>query len=192
MSRGETAAVLAALEARRQVQWTLAEVELDDGTHYLTNAYRDVLWNGHTYRACGHYAGHSDVQETSESTTSQVDCELSGVDMTYISEVLSKDFINRPLRLRRAWVDENGAVIPDPVLLFAGVMDAPGIAEELDDSGEGSGTSIITLSATNHRGPVESTTGWYTNPASIQAEFADDEFFEFSDQVLDELKWGKA
>ena len=90
-----------AKDANRPVH--LFELYLDDATTYATDAYRAISWNGNTYLANGHFLDFDSIEETAELSAGQTRITLSGVDQSEIALVLSYEYIDRRLVIRKAF-----------------------------------------------------------------------------------------
>jgi len=189
--RDATAAVVTELGKAQNQPIHLIEVTVEDsaGTdipNYMTDAWMDIVWNGKTYRALGHFIGFSDIEETADVQVNSLSLSLSGVDQTWISAFLSYYYIDRPVKIYKAMLDTNMAVISDPVLIFEGRMDEPGIEENPDD-----GSCIVTVSATNVWVDFERKAGRHTNHEEQQIFFPGDLGFQYASEVVSDLTWGR-
>jgi hypothetical protein len=177
--RGATAAVITEIEKSKNQPFHLIEVEFSVNTFYLTDAYRDIVWdNGggnHTYIALGHFLSFSDIEETSTVQVSSLTVQLSGIDQTFLSAVLSEYYIDRPLKIYKGFLDDTMAVVADPILIFEGRMDSPIISENPDD-----GSCILSAAATNTWVDFERLAGRHTNHEEQQI---------FS-ELTKEIRWG--
>jgi len=184
--RGATAAVIAELAKSKNQPFHLVEVGFDLTPIYITDAWRNIVWNGQTYTALGHFLGFSDIEETSELQVANLTAQLSGVDQSVISAVLTENYIDRPLKIYKGLLDENMAVIADPILIFEGRMDSPVIEENPDD-----GSCTVAVTATNAWVDFERLSGRHTNHEEQQLFFPGDMGFEFSSEVTKEITWGR-
>jgi len=184
--RGATEAVVLELGKAKNQPIHLVDVLFDTTPIYITDAWRSVVWGGHTYTALGHFLGFSDIEETSELQVANLTTQLSGVDQSVVSAVLSENYIDRPLIIRKAFLDDEMTVIADPVLIFEGRMDNPVIDENPED-----GSCVVTVSASNAWVDFERLSGRHTNDAEQQIFFPGDKGFEFVSQVTSEITWGR-
>jgi hypothetical protein len=188
MDRNASASVITELGAEQNFPVHLCEVYFDGETIYLTDAYRQVSWAGRIYISMGHLLGFGDIEETHELVVSNMSVSLSGVDQIYISKFLSVSYIDRQIKIYKAFLNTNTeAVIADPVLIFDGRMDQPVIAEDPD-----AGTSVVTVNCTNAWVDFERRPGRKTNHEEQQIWFPGDKGFEFASEITKEIKWGTA
>ncbi len=184
--RGATAAVIAELGKSKNQPFHLVDVDFDVTPQYITDAWANIVWNGQTYTALGHFLGFSDIEESSELQVASLTIQLSGVDQSEIAAVLGENYIDRPIRIYKGFLDENNAVIADPVLIFEGRMDSPVIEENPDD-----GTCTVSVTATNAWVDFERLSGRHTNHEEQQIFFPGDMGFEFASEVTGEITWGR-
>ena len=183
--RGMSAAMLAEIALPHNRPYHLFEATFDDETVRNTDAYRDIVWSSNTYLANGDFMRYTGLDESADLQAHQVGIELSGVDQTFVSIVLSKEYINRSLKIWRVFLDTARAVVVDPVPLFFGTMDNPTI----DDNPFGSST--VSLTATNQLADWRRPRGRHTNDNEQQLYAAGDRGFEFVSPINRTLVWGK-
>jgi len=184
--RGATAAVITELGKSKNQPFHLVDVLFDSSPLYLTDAWTNIIWNGKTYTALGHFLGFSDIEETSELQVASLTAQLSGVDQSVISDVLAENYIDRPLLIHKGFLDDNMAVIADPILIFEGRMDSPIIEENPDD-----GTCTVAVTATNAWVDFERKSGRHTNHEEQQIFFPGDMGFEFASEIVKDITWGR-
>ena len=184
--RGATSAVLTELGKSQNQPFHLVDIMLDSAPVYITDAWKELVWSSHTYTALGHLLSFSDIEESSELRVTNMTAQLSGVDQSLISAVLSYKYIDRPLRVYKGFLDDNVAIIANPILIFEGRMDAPVIAENPDD-----GSCVVSITATNAWVDFERKSGRHTNHEEQQLFFPGDKGFEFVSEITKEITWGR-
>lgn len=183
--RNATAAVIAEIGKSKNQPFHLFDIVFDTTPIYITDAYTTIIWGGKTYTALGHLLGFSDIEESSELQVSSLTAQLSGVDQSLISAVLSEYYIDRPLRIYKGFFDVNMAVIAEPVLIFEGRMDSPVIEENPDD-----GTCKVAITASSAWVDFERMSGRHTNHEEQQIFFPGDLGFQYSSEVVKDITWG--
>jgi hypothetical protein len=186
VDRGSTSAFQTEVVKLQNRPVHLVSVHFDDETIYMTDGYKDISFGGNTYQAVGHFLGFSDIEEAVEVIVSNVTLSLSGIDQVWISKVLTKDYIDRQVKIWTAFIDDSQALIVDPVLIFEGRMDRPVISENPDG-----GQSSVSVSATNAWVDFTRTTGRHTNHEEQQIHFAGDKGFEYSSEIVKDIVWGR-
>lgn len=185
--RNATAAWITQAEASANRPVHLLELVFDSTTTRLTDADRTINWGGNDYLALGHFLGFSDIEESSEVEVTSMTGTLSGVDQTYVSLFLSETYLDRPVNLYKAFLDASLGVVSDPLLIFSGRLNQPVINENPDD-----GTCTLAISATSHWVDFERRPGRHTNHAEQQVWFPCDQGFEFSSEIVKEIRWGRS
>jgi hypothetical protein len=185
--RNATAAWITQAEASANRPVHLLELVFDSATTRLTDADRTITWGGNDYLALGHFLGFSDIEESSEVEVTSMTGTLSGVDQTYVSLFLSETYLDRPVNLYKAFLDAGLGVVSDPLLIFSGRLNQPVINENPDD-----GTCTLAISATSHWVDFERRPGRHTNHAEQQVWFPGDKGFEFSSEIVKEIRWGRS
>ena len=182
--RGMTAAVLTEIAESQNKPFHLVEIYFTSGTVYFTDSDRDITWNSNTYSAAGHFLTFSEINEQNALTVSDIEVQLSGVDRTYLTEILSETFMDRNLIIRKGFFDDSNAVIVDPIIIYSGKMDQPNIIETSE-------SCTISVTVANLFIDFTKTTGRYTNAESQKLFFPTDEGFAYAHQIIKEINWGK-
>ena len=118
---------------------------------------------------------------------SKITISLSGVDKTWISRILSENYIDRTVKIYTGFLDNSYALIVDPVLIFEGRIDQPAISEKWD-----SGKSTVSIACTNAWVDFTRNTGRHTNHEEQQVFFSGDKGFEFASEIVKDITWGVA
>jgi ribosomal protein S17 len=182
--RGMTAAVLTEVAESQNKPFHLVEIYFTSGTVYFTDSDLDITWNSNTYSAAGYFLTFSEINEQNALTVSEIEVQLSGVDQTYITEILSETFMDRNLIIRKGFLNDSNAVIVDPIIIYSGKMDQPNIIE----TSEG---CTIAVTVANLFVDFTKTKGRYTNDESQQLFFSNDDGFQYAYQIIKEINWGK-
>lgn len=186
MDRSSTSAFQTEVAKLQNRPVHLVSVHLDSGAVYMTDSYKEIVYDSNTYQAVGHFLGFSDIEEAAEVIVSSLTLTLSGVDQVWISSFLSEDYIDRTVKIHTAFLDDAQALVVDPVLIFEGRIDSPVI----EDDPEG-GTSTIGVSVTNAWVDFSRKTGRHTNHEEQSLHFAGDKGFEFSSEIVKDIIWGR-
>lgn len=188
-SRGFAVAALAQVNAAANEPAHLYEIYLDAGTVYATDSYRSIPFNNgtglHTYAADGQMLDFQGVRETSDLQISSVTVLLSGVDQTWLSNVLTHNYLNRRLVIYEFFLTDAGALVVDPLIIFDGNMDSPTIDEDPD-----SGTCTVSLSAASVESDIFRLPGRHTNDAEQQIYYSGDTGFRWMANSNKQITWG--
>lgn len=185
MTRGLDAAALAAISGAKVVEVHLVELELDTTTLRMTDAYRDLDWNGANYYRGGNLLGISDINDSAALTVSEVTVTLNGVNQAMTALVLQEQYLDRPLTIRRGYLDAQGELVSVHTL-FTGHVNRPAIVDDPT-----SGTSTVALTVGNIWVDFERRPGRTTNHEHQQSFFPGDRGFEFAAEVFKDLPWGR-
>lgn len=185
--RGMSAAMIAEVSAGLVHVAYLVEAEPDSGALRYTDYMRPLVYSGDTYTAAGGLLSFAGLQETGELLVNQISVTLSGVDTSEaMARFLVDDFLDRPLRIYVAFIDDDGTIIASPVKIFEGRMDAPTIQEDPD-----TGSSTVQVAGTPQWVNFGRKPGRHTNDEEQQFYFSGDKFFEFVSALPKSIKWGR-
>ena len=151
---------------------------------YYTDAPQDISYSANTYLSTGHILQVQTIQETSDIRVGSAKIKLSGVDQTFVSLLLAGGYIGRQVRVLRAFLDSSNAIVGVPVLIYDGRIDG----HEIRDSNT---TSEVDLSVASHWADFEKKSGRMTNSNSQKIFFSSDKGFDFSANVVKDIKWGR-
>lgn len=151
---------------------------------YLTDHAYDISHGGNDYVSSSHLLGLSPVNETGESQASTFTINLSGVEQSFISTLLSENYIDRAVTISRIILNSAGVIVGNPIPLYSGRMD--GFAIKDDNK-----TSQINLSVASHWSDFEKESGRRTNHNGQQIHFAGDKGFKFASDTVKDIKWGR-
>lgn len=185
MDRGADSTTLAEINADQCAPVHLLEIHWDEEVSYLSDFNRTITYNSNNYVGLGHMLGFSDVEETSALVTGTLSFSLSGVDKTYLSFFLSRNYIDREVRLYKTFLDSALSLIGTPILIFSGRIHKPVIQENPSD-----GTCTLAIESASHWVDFERRSGRHTNFLEQQVYFPDDKGFEFASEVMKDIKWG--
>lgn len=158
----------------------LVEINFDVPV-YMTDYAHDLI-DGVTYQASSHLLGLSDVSESGKLRVGSYSIQLSAVSQEYVSMLLSQNWINRTMIIKRAFIF-NGAIDGTPFTLFEGQLTNFEIDENKDKS-------TIRVTAASHWADFERVTGRLTNDSSQKYYFAGDNGMRYAAQSVKNLKWG--
>ncbi len=150
----------------------LVELGFASGTSRVWSGLGTLSWSGQDWLGVGTLGQVSSVEETLEVRAAGASFGLSGVPADLLTHVMTEPLQSRPVKLWLGFMDENWAVVPDPVLIFRGLMDTV----EIRDGGP---TATITLLAENRLRDLERLRVRNYTDADQQADYPGDRGFEF-------------
>jgi hypothetical protein len=184
MSRALTTAVSNALAGDIVPCLLLVELDWPSGAVRVNNSAVTFTWNGHEWLGLAHLGSVDVISENASLEMSGVRMSLTGIPAEMISRVLGEHYQGRDCNIWMAPLDENYAVLADPVLVFPGRMDTAVI--ELGES------ASIQITAENKMADWErARVRRYTHEDQI-AEYPADKGLEFVPQMVEKvLNWGR-
>jgi len=162
---------------------TLIKLEFSTAL-YITDWDRDVSALSTTWASSPHFLSVGNPSETSELRVNTLDITLSGVQQSYVSLFLSQAYIDRPVKIYRAVLNDSDAVIGSPILIFDGLITGYAI----DDTET---TSDVTVNCASHWKDFEKENGRKTNDNSQKIHFPNDDGFAFAAKTIKDLRWGR-
>src|ERR1044072_5890307 len=125
MSRTLPTGLGTALAAVEVAPVFLVELDWPTGTVYA--------WNGHTWIGTGHLGGISEIKESNDLGATGTVLTLSGIPSAQIAQALRNDALGLPAKIYFGVLSASGFSI-DPYLAFDGMIDAPNINTDGDQS----------------------------------------------------------
>jgi hypothetical protein len=122
-TRPVTAGVLSAVAQPQITALLFVELDFASGFLRLTSAGHDVVWNGYGWTGVGLLGSVAPIREDTSLAANGVELKLSGVDSAIISIALQEDYQGRAAKIWAAFINDAGAIIADPLLVFSGRMD---------------------------------------------------------------------
>jgi hypothetical protein len=187
MDRDSTAAFQTEIVKSANRPCHLVQIVFDSETLYMSDAFKNISYGGNTYIGASDLLSFSDIEEAVVVIVSKITVSLSGVDKTWISKILSQDYIDRTVKIYTAFLDTSFDLIADPVLIFEGRIDEPAITEEWE-----SGKSTVSVGCTNAWVDFTRNTGRHTNHEEQNIRFSGDKGFEFASEIVKDIRWGVA
>ena len=164
---------------------------------YLTNAAFDVrvsaaqaaameLEPGGTVKflAVGPFLQFSTIEESADFQITSLTVSLGGMRNEDLALFMQNQYIDQPIRVWRFWLNEDGEMVDNPILIFDGQIDKPVVSDD-PDNGVTIGCSASTQWITYSR-----TAGRHTNNDEQQHYFSGDTIFKFAADAVVDLKWG--
>lgn len=139
MPRSMTAAAQAALTAPDLRPVLFFEGEFPTAAVRFWAGLGSIDWNGQTWVGAGNLIGVSSVEEGTDVVATGLMVTLAGLPPSLVSAVIGDARQGLPGRIWLGFLDAAGALIVDPVQVFAGRLDVPQIAD-------GAENCVITIS----------------------------------------------
>ena len=185
--RTTSTAQIAQIAAAKNTPVHLVEITLGAWVYRMTDAYIPLTWGGNEYSQAGHFLAFSDIEESATVQVSKLTVSLSAIDKTYVSLLLAQDYLDRPLKIYKGFLDAASVLVVDPLLVFEGRIDSPMIQEDPD-----AGTATIAITASNSWVDFERRIGRFTNHEGQQVHAPGDMGLEFASEITKDLIWGRS
>lgn len=138
---------------------------------YLTDYFRDVVYNGILYRA-GKVKSISPHKQNRDLTVGSLNFTITGTAEDEVLKLVQNgvSFLDRTISIHQAIIDADGSILPvdpetnGPILYFRGKITGGGIKDNVGTSGIS--TSVITWSCSNQFYDFDRVNGRYTDDAS--------------------------
>lgn len=130
MARTLTEDMATAVQADALRPVLLAKIGTKGGDVRVWSGLGTISFGGEAYSGVGALGGVSAIQESDGLQANGVAFTLSGIDAALISTALGEMENGRPAKLWLGALDESGALVADPLLLFEGLTDVPVIEED--------------------------------------------------------------
>ena len=179
-ARSVFAADLIELHLATPLYFTSTNIDID----YDTDTAPDSGTN--TYLAQGQFLNFSNITESSDIRSGQIDMTFTAVDTTTVALLINNEYLNKRVVIYRAVLDNEYNFTSDDIYT---VFDGTIVGYNINESDE---TAAVTITVASQFADFERTNGRKTNPASQQLHFPGDKGMDFSAQIVKDLKWGRA
>lgn len=187
MSRGFPSNVLTALSAQHVVLVTFAKIEFPSGTVYLHNSIGTFTFGGNSYQGVGDLGEISQIEEGNDVSPYAITLSLSGLDTTIVGAALNEDYYQRPVTVYLGVLNDTGALIADPTVVWEGFIDQMNVSLGAD------GGDVIALVAESELTIFDKSSNLKYTHAQQQKEHSGDLFFEFMTGIDGaKIRWGSA
>jgi len=112
----------------------LIDLTLDGTTYYISNCYKEVIYDGNTYQALAGFLTVSEIQSNISNANDEIQLSLSAIPPTYIAATLSEPIKGGEINIYRAFFDyRTQEVIAGAVYRrFTGIISNFSVQEDLD------------------------------------------------------------
>lgn len=141
MPRSLTPEIVQQLEAKTVTLCFLVQINFAEPVH-VWSGVGDLAWDGNTYKGVGTLGSLSAVSETSEVEAQGITLTLSGIPAELLDNGLTGVSASSTASVYLGFLDEAGALIPDPIPVYSGMVDQPQI-------NVGTETATVTISVEN-------------------------------------------
>jgi len=150
-------------------------------TYYISNCYKDVVYNGHTYTALAGFLTVGELQQDISAGNNEISISLSAIAPEYMTAILGAQIKGGEVKIYRVFFDHDTqevAVINGVTQIFsrfAGYITNYSTTEEVSMNANGGDVShTITVMASSINGILENrVAGRRTNRKSYQYKYDD-------------------
>ena len=157
----------------------LIDLEIDNTTYYISNAYKAISYNSNSYTECGALLQVSQFTEDIKTTNGDIQITLSGIpsNINYIQTILGAKIKGGIATVYRAFFDDNYAVT-NAYQRFKGVITNFTVSED-ENLLESQLTNSVSVSVASINTLLENRiAGQRTNPTDRNEFFAGDGTFD--------------
>lgn len=187
MTRGIPSATQAELAQPQLAPVLFVELDFASGFIRMWSGIGPVTWSGETWTGGGQLLAVSSIEETKAVEATAASITLSGVPSELVSVAYGDFSQGRPARIWLGLLNiATGAILADPVQIFAGRMDT--ISDT--DSGD---TATIAVSAESNLADLDRLRARYFTDQDQQRTFEGDRSLRYIPSIQDRpITWGAA
>lgn len=199
MARTLDAGTLAAIQADTNLQMFHLVTIYFTTTQRLTDHAHDVSYNfgsgTETFTSSGRLMGLSEVEEEQIISNPSINFSITGANAADVSLMLTEDYVNKRLLIRRGFYDATGAtkdtnIVGSPFIIFDGRINSWSFKDD-----PSTGDSVITYEVSSHWVEWERTNGRKSNNQNARTannnEFPSDASFSYVYDQIGDRVWGK-
>ncbi len=145
----------------------------------------DLTFNSQVYTGAGDLLSFSPIEESDDLKAVGLTGTLSGIPSSIIAIALATDYMGKPVTVWFGALNSSGALIADPFIIFAGLIDTMPI----EDAGE---TATIQVTAENRLARLEESRSRRYTPEDQAIDYPGDLGLDFVVALNDgrEIVWG--
>tara|TARA_Y100000004_G_scaffold193095_1_gene254935 strand:- start:3050 stop:3607 length:558 start_codon:yes stop_codon:yes gene_type:complete len=185
MTRTVTSAVNTEMTAAELSPFFAVEMDFSDGIVRLWTGYGSITIDSKSFLAGGDILSVSSISESAEVQANGVTIKLSGLSTSLVASALTTAYQGRDCNVYVGVLDSNGAVVADPIKIFAGKMDVMTV----EDTGA---SAEITVTAESKLIDLERSRARRYTSEDQKIDFPDDKGLDFIAGLQDKLVvWGR-
>lgn len=163
----------------------LIKLEFESGTVYYTNWTQSIDWDDSTWTPTNVTPKISDMKETDNLASQDLNISISPVSSATLSELLGDpaDYRGKPCTIYLGMLDDTYKLIGNPKIRWYGFMDSIQFATEKEDDGVVGGLNI---KCENGTASLTKQKTFRMNNAQQQAKVSGDKGFEYIERLISE------
>ena len=152
-------------------------------TIYVWTGVGDLSWNGQTWKGVGTFGNLSAIAESSEVQAQGITLTLSGIPTNLLADAMSTMNNAGQAQVYLGFLDTTGALVPDPIPAYIGLMDQPLIDLSTD-------TASISVTVENRLTDLQRARGGRYTEQDQRARHPNDGGLKYVSWLQDEfLNW---
>jgi len=165
--------IIPEVDTERRIEYgVLIDLTLDATTYYVSNCYKEIVYDGHTYQALAGFLTVSDIQNNISNANDEVQVTLSAIPASYIAATIDTQIKGGEINIYRVFFDyATQEVITNAVYRrFTGIISNYSVQEDITTTGQSPDVShTITIIASSIMGVLENkVSGRRTNQEDYQ------------------------
>tara|TARA_R100000541_G_scaffold12415_1_gene20864 strand:- start:6007 stop:6609 length:603 start_codon:yes stop_codon:yes gene_type:complete len=156
---------------------------------YLSTIIGETVYNNgsgdNSYYGVGELLKMSPVDEVQDLGAAGITLNLSGINGTeLLNKALTEDYQGKTVTIRLGALDAQGALVNNPIVIFAGFMDVMSLSE-------GGGTAVIQLTVENKLIRLDKTNVRRYTSQDQRAVHSTDKGFDYVTNIANkDITWG--
>jgi hypothetical protein len=151
--------VIPAVDTERKIEHgVLIDLTLDATTYYVSNCYKDIVYDGNTYLALAGFLSVSEIQSNISNANDEIQLSLSAIPPTYIAATLGTQIKGGEINIYRAFFDytTQEVITGEIYKRFTGIISNFAVQEDLNTAGASPEVNhTITITASSIMGVLE-------------------------------------
>lgn len=185
MARDVESGVATALAAKYKRPFYLLEMATSGATLRYSTLSRDITWDSQTWLGNGLIKNISGVRETQDIGVEGVQIDIAGEPSSIVSLALQSLKQNKIATLRFGFLDTDDTVIPDPFVLFKGIVDSCSLIDAPEEA-------TVSIFLESEIATASRPSGLRYNHESQQELHSGDLLLEYMEQLQDwSGYWGR-
>ena len=167
---------ITAVDTERKIEHgVLIDLTLDATTYYISNCYKEIVYDGNTYQALAGFLTVSEIQSNISNANDEIQVSLSAIPPTYIAATLGTQIKGGEINIYRVFFDYNTQEIITGEIYkrFTGVISNFAVQEDINTLASIPEVNhTITITASSIMGVLENmVSGRRTNKDDFKIEW---------------------
>ena len=168
--------IISAVDTERKIEHgVLIDLTLDATTYYISNCYKEIVYDGNTYQALAGFLTVSEIQSNISNANDEIQVSLSAIPPTYIAATLGTQIKGGEINIYRVFFDYNTQEIITGEIYkrFTGVISNFAVQEDINTLASIPEVNhTITITASSIMGVLENmVSGRRTNKDDFKIEW---------------------